>query len=331
MPPDNISSFIQDRVIMLTGGTGSFGHKMASRLLPLEPRLIVVFSRDEKKQADMQHEFEGLPFDFIVGDVRDAPRIREAMQGVDVVYHAAALKQVPNCENHPMEAVKTNVLGAENVRRAALRNNVERLIAISTDKAVKPINVMGMSKAIQERLFLNRIRPDDTTIINVVRYGNILGSRGSIIPFFFDLIRAKRPLTITHPKMTRFLLTLDDAIDLVFRATVSNVAGKLFVKKSPAALVETVAKVVGEIITGRLDYPSKIVGIRPGEKMHETLISEDEMRRVEEEDDFYIVFPHSPKTTLNLRGVFEYTSDQTKILDHDGLSKLLQSSGPLII
>ena len=326
-----LSDYIQDKTVMITGGTGSFGHKMTVRLLSgLEPRRIIIFSRDEKKQADMKYEFEGLPLDFIVGDVRDAPRIREAMQGVDVVYHAAALKQVPNCENHPMEAVKTNVLGAENVRRAALRNNVERLIAISTDKAVKPINVMGMSKAIQERLFLNRIRPDDTTIINVVRYGNILGSRGSIIPFFIDLIRAKKPLTITHPYMTRFLLTLDDAIDLVFRATISNDAGQLFVKKSPAAFVETVANVVGEIITGKLDYPSKIVGIRPGEKMHETLISEDEMRRVDEEDDFYIVFPHSTAVHKE-RGEFEYTSDQTKRLDHDELSKLLQSSGPLII
>jgi len=323
---------LDNKNILVTGGTGSFGHRIVSRLLELKPNKIVVFSRDETKQCDMQNEFKNNDLlEFAIGDVRDYNRIYEVMKGVDIVYHAAALKQVPNCEFHPMEAVKTNILGAENVRKAAIENNVEVLVAISTDKAVKPINVMGMTKAIQEKIMLN-LNNSATKKWNTrflcVRYGNVIGSRGSVIPLFKEKIKANHYLPVTSFEMTRFLLTLDEAIDLVFTATLEGTSGQLFVKKMPACKIVDLARAMAKAITGREDYPIKKVGIRPGEKIHEVLVSEEEMRRAIETETHYIVVPHEDLTRPKLmRNIPEYTSNNTEMLGEDGIISLLSAEG----
>jgi FlaA1/EpsC-like NDP-sugar epimerase len=323
---------LDNKNILVTGGTGSFGHRIVSRLLELKPNKIVVFSRDETKQCDMQNEFKNNDLlEFAIGDVRDYNRIYEVMKGVDIVYHAAALKQVPNCEFHPMEAVKTNILGAENVRKAAIENNVEVLVAISTDKAVKPINVMGMTKAIQEKIMLNLNNSATKkwgTRFLCVRYGNVIGSRGSVIPLFKEIIKTNHSLPVTSFEMTRFLLTLNEAIDLVFTATIEGTSGQLFVKKMPACKIVDLAKAMAKAITGRNDYPIKEVGIRPGEKIHEVLVSEEEMRRAVETKTHYIVCPHEGLARPKLmRNITEYTSNNTEMLDEDGITSLLSTEG----
>lgn len=314
---------------MITGGTGSFGQQLVRRLPPLQPKRIIIFSRDEKKQGDMAYRYADAGLEFVIGDVRDSNRVNEAMKGVDIVYHAAALKQVPNCERNPLEAVKTNILGAENVRAAAIRNKVRCVVAISTDKAVKPINVMGMTKAIQERVMLENSRSHDNPRFSVVRYGNVLGSRGSVVPFFCRMIREDKPLPITHPDMTRFLLTLDEAVDLVFRATLSGDGNRLFVKKSPATRVLRLAKAVGKLLADDENYPTTFVGIRPGEKIHETLVSEDEMRRATEEKRYLVIHPYGSKHPEPKDAPFEYTSDNTRQLDLAEITEVLSSSGIL--
>ena len=323
----NIREYLKDKNILITGGTGSFGHQIVSQLVEFKPNKIVIFSRDEKKQYDMQNEFEehNNLLEFIIGDVRDYAKIHEAMKNVEVVYHAAALKQVPNCEFHPFEAVKTNVLGAENVRRAAIENDVEVVVAISTDKAVKPVNVMGMTKAIQERVMLNSTNRKWNTKFLCVRYGNVIGSRGSVIPFFKQRIEEGKFLPITDNEMTRFLLSLEDAIGLVFKATVEGETGQLFVKKMPACYVLDLAKVMSKAITGEDNYPIKEVGIRPGEKIHEVLVSEEEMRRAVETEMHYVIQPYGKlEKTLLMRDLKEYTSDNTQILNGDEISSLLR-------
>ncbi len=321
---------MKGKSILITGGTGSFGHQIISQLVGFDPSRIVIFSRDEMKQYDMQNEFEKYRdlLEFIIGDVRDYVRVHEAMKGIGIVYHAAALKQVPNCEMHPFEAVKTNVLGAENVRRAAIENGVEVVVTVSTDKAVKPINVMGMTKAIQERIMLNPNNGKWDTKFVCVRYGNVIGSRGSVIPFFKQRIEEGKFLPITNYEMTRFLLRLEEAIDLVFKATVEGESGQLFVKKMPACYIIDLAKAMAKATTGRDDYPIREVGIRPGEKIHEVLVSEEEMPKAVETETHYVIHPYGKldKPVL-LRDLREYTSNNTDILGEDEIASLLKKDG----
>lgn len=271
---------IKDNVFLITGGTGSFGSTVVKRLLKYSPKNIIIYSRDEKKQFDMRNHFKSERLQFVVGDVRDKVSLDKYMRGIDYVFHAAALKQVPSCEFFPLEAVKTNVLGACNVIESACQNNVKRVVVLSTDKAVYPINAMGMTKALMEKVMLAASKPQSNypgTSLCGVRYGNVLCSRGSVIPFFFDQMISEKPLTVTDGKMTRFLLSLDDAIDLVLYALDDGINGKIYVKKAPAATMTTLAKALVKITS----YNGEIheVGIRAGEKMHETLVSTEEMMR----------------------------------------------------
>ena len=322
---------MKDKNILITGGTGSFGRQIVSQLIEtVKPNRIVIFSRDEKKQYDMQNEFEGQNdlVEFIIGNVRDYARIYEATKNIDIVYHAAALKQVPNCEFHPFEAVKTNILGAENVRRAAIENDVDVVVAISTDKAVKPINAMGMTKAIQERIMLNTANEKWNTKFICVRYGNVIGSRGSVVPFFKHRIEEGEFLPITNYGMTRFLLRLEEAIDLVFKATIEGETGQLFVKKMPACYITELAKAMSKAITKNEDYQIKDVGIRPGEKIHEVLVSEEEMRRVVETETHYVIHPFGKLEKPHLMSdLKEYTSNNTKMLNEDEILSLLKQDG----
>ncbi len=282
----------KDKVVLVTGGTGSFGNYICHRLLEKEVKEIRILSRDEKKQYDMRIHYKSHPkLKFYIGDIRDAARVNAVMLGVDIVYQAAALKQVPACENAPFEAVKTNVAGVENVIRAALKNKVDKLICVSTDKAVKPVNVMGMTKAIQERLVLNANHdPDNScTKLCVVRYGNVMLSRGSVIPFFRRQLSLNETLTITDEGMTRFLLTLSDAIDLVMYATESTTGGETFVKKAPSSSILHLAKILSE--QGKKPFKHKTIGKFPGEKLHEILISEEELIRTEDKGDYFVVHP----------------------------------------
>jgi len=316
----------EGKVVLITGGTGSFGNQILKHLLKENPIEIRIFSRDEKKQFDMKQKYNDERIRFIIGDVRDFDRVLEATRGVDIVFHAAALKQVPNCEFNPMEAVKTNIIGADNIRRAAIINEVQVVISISTDKAVKPVNVMGMTKAIQERIMINS--NDSGTKFVVVRYGNVIGSRGSVIPFFKERIQRGEYLPITDFRMTRFLLTLDEAIELVFKAASEGEGGEIFVKKMPSAKVVDIAKIMAKAITGKDDYPIKEVGIRPGEKIHEVLVSEEEMKRAIETETYYIVYPYgridSPKL---LQDINEYTSFNTQRLNEEQIETLLRKEG----
>lgn len=326
----NINKKIADKNILIMGGTGSFGHQIVSQLLKFNPNKVVVFSRDEKKQYDMQNEFEKYLdiLDFIIGDVRDYARVYESTKNIDIVYHAAALKQVPNSEFHPFEAVKTNIIGAENVRRAAIENEVGVVVAVSTDKAVKPINVMGMTKAIQERIMLNPNNGRWYTKFICVRYGNVIGSRGSVIPFFKQRIEECKFLPITNFEMTRFLLRLEEALDLVFKATIEGETGQLFVKKMPACYVIDLAKAMSKAMTGKEDYLIKEVGIRPGEKIHEVLVSEEEMRRAVETEAHYIIHPYGKLEKPRLiRALNEYMSNNTKMLNEDEITSLLKREG----
>jgi UDP-glucose 4-epimerase len=278
---------LENKTILVTGGTGSFGHDFVKlALAQLEPRRVIVYSRDEKKQHDMRLLYRDDRLKFVIGDVRDAIAIDSAMRGVDYVFHAAALKQVPSCEFFPMEAVRTNVLGAENVLSAAERNGVERLVVLSTDKAVYPVNAMGQTKALMEKLVLARAKDDSTeTTCSVVRYGNVMCSRGSVIPLFVQQIREGKPLTITHPRMTRLLLALSEAVELVRFALERAERGDLFVRKAPAATVQDLAQALLNLFEA--DNPIKIVGVREGEKMHEALVSREELARAEEFTEHY--------------------------------------------
>jgi len=325
-----IREFIKGKQILVTGGTGSFGHQIVSRLLGLEPARIVIFSRDEKKQYDMQHELGECTdiLDFVIGDIRDYTALNENMRNIHIVYHAAALKQVPNCEYHPFEAVKTNILGAENVRRAAVHNGVETVVAISTDKAVKPVNVMGMTKALQEKIILNPRNGNCGTRFLCVRYGNVIGSRGSVIPLFKKRLDKGLPLPVTCGEMTRFLLTLQQAINLVFEATIAGENGQLFVKKMPACYIQDLAEAMARAVSGRDDYPIQEIGVRPGEKIHEILVSEEEMRRSVETEDHYIIYPPGGLERPHLlRDIHEYASNNTTILDQNQITTLLRQEG----
>jgi UDP-glucose 4-epimerase len=276
--------------LLITGGTGSFGHAVLQRFMNSEFSEIRIFSRDEKKQDDMRKRYDDPKLKFYVGDVRDYRSVLNATRGVDFVYHAAALKQVPSCEFHPMEAVKTNVLGTENVLEAAIQNGVKRVVCLSTDKAVYPINAMGISKAMMEKVMVAKSRNSGQTVICGTRYGNVMASRGSVIPLFVAQYLAGKPLTVTDPHMSRFMMTLDDAVDLVGYAFARGTSGDIFVRKAPAATIETLARALLELLQ-RPDYPIDIIGTRHGEKLYEALLSREEMAAAVDLGDYYRVPP----------------------------------------
>jgi len=325
------AEFFRAKRILVTGGTGSFGTQIIKQLLALGPEKVVVYSRDEKKQYDLQDQYAGeRSLRFILGDVRDAGAVMEAMRGIDIVYHAAALKQVPNCEHHPMEAVLTNIAGAENIRRAALAHGVTMVVSVSTDKAVKPVNAMGMTKALAEKVLLAEgAHSRGSTKFVMVRYGNVIGSRGSVVPLFHQRIARNRPLPITDPAMTRFLLTLPQAIDLVLHATIHGRAGHLYVRRMPACTVLELAQTMAECCAGSPDYPMEIIGVRPGEKIHETLVSEEEMVRAEESRWYYDIHPVGAFVSPERRrsGFSEYRSNNTERMGRDELAHLLAAEG----
>ncbi|WP_193337152.1 polysaccharide biosynthesis protein [Devosia beringensis] len=319
-------------VLMITGGTGSFGNAVLKRFLDTDVREIRIFSRDEKKQEDMRIAMNNSKLRFHIGDVRDVDSVRQAMRGVDFVFHAAALKQVPSCEFYPMEAVRTNVLGAENVLNAAVDAGVKRLVVLSTDKAVYPINAMGISKAMMEKLMVakSRMLASSDTVVCATRYGNVMASRGSVIPLFIDQIRSGKPLTLTDPNMTRFLMSLDDSVDLVVHAFQNSEQGDIFVQKAPASTLGDLAEALLTLFNSRNEV--KIIGTRHGEKLYESLLSREEMSRAEDMGRYYRV--PADGRDLNYNKYFvegeekvsafeDYTSHNTTRLDVDGVTSLL--------
>lgn len=323
----------RDKVLLITGGTGSFGNAVLRNFLDSDLREIRIFSRDEKKQEDMRIKYKNEKIKFYIGDVRDYTSIEDAMNGVDYVFHAAALKQVPSCEFFPLEAVKTNIFGTNNVLDAAVKNKVKKVIVLSTDKAAYPINAMGMTKALMEKVAVAKGRNlgKDDTIICRTRYGNVMASRGSVIPLFVEQIAAGGPITITNPDMTRFMMTLDDAVDLVMYAFQYGEQGDLFVQKSPAATVGTLAQAIKEL--KKSDVEIRNIGIRHGEKVFETLVTSEEMQNAIDLGRYYKVV--SDKRNLNythneadsnsrLEQMDEYNSDNTERLDIENLKTLLR-------
>lgn len=285
-----MTSPFANRTLMITGGTGSFGNAVLRKFLSSDVEEIRIFSRDEKKQDDMRNAYRSDKIKFYLGDVRNYDSIGNAMRGVDFVFHAAALKQVPSCEFHPMEAVRTNVLGTDNVLQAAIDNSVSRVVCLSTDKAVYPINAMGMSKAMMEKIAVAKSRLASETRILVTRYGNVMASRGSVIPLFIRQILAGEPLTITDSNMTRFMMTLDDAVDLVMYAFTHGNEGDVFVQKAPAATIGVLAEALGELL-GRPGHPVREIGTRHGEKLFEVLLSREEMVAAQDLGGYFRVPP----------------------------------------
>ena len=277
-----------NKILMITGGTGSFGNAVLKRFLSTEVREIRIFSRDEKKQEEMRIGLNNDKLKFYIGDIRDFNSIHHAMKGVDYVFHAAALKQVPSCEFYPMEAVRTNVLGAENVMNAAIAQGVKRVVVLSTDKAVYPINAMGVSKAMMEKLMVAkaRMQNDGETVLCATRYGNVMASRGSVIPLFVSQLKSGMPLTVTDASMTRFLMSLDDSVDLVLHAFEHGQQGDIFVQKAPASTVADLAQALKDLFDGN-GQPTKIIGTRHGEKLYETLVSREEMARIDDMGAYY--------------------------------------------
>jgi UDP-glucose 4-epimerase len=290
-----------DKSILITGGTGSFGNAVLKRLLDTDAKEIRIFSRDEKKQDDMRRKYRNGRIKFYIGDVRDLASVRSAMFGVDYVFNAAALKQVPSCEFFPMEAVKTNVIGTDNVLTAAIEANAEKVVCLSTDKAAYPINAMGISKAMMERVFVAKSRMTDGTLICGTRYGNVMCSRGSVIPLFVEQIKAGKPLTVTDPNMTRFLMDLDEAVDLVFYAFMHAQPGDIMVQKAPACTIGDLAQAVKELFGA--DNPVEYIGIRHGEKGYETLLTKEECLHASDLGDFYRV--PADNRDLNYERYFE--------------------------
>lgn len=323
--------YFKDKTILVTGGTGSFGNAFIRKFLDSEVKEIRIFSRDEKKQDDMRQLYKNPKLKFYIGDVRDYSSIYEATKGVDYIFHAAALKQVPSCEFYPMEAVRTNIIGTDNVLTAAINNGVKKVICLSTDKAVYPINAMGMSKALMEKVAISKSRYANGTTICVTRYGNVMASRGSVIPLFIDQIRRNIPITITDPKMTRFMMSLDEAIELVIYAFENGESGDTFIKKAPAATIGLLAETIKEILN-KPDHPVKIIGTRHGEKKDETLITREEMARAIDLGDFYKILPDTRDLNYEkyfsqgdqkIQQVEEYNSSNTYQLTKEELKEKL--------
>jgi len=323
----------EDNVLLITGGTGSFGNAVLRRFLESDLREIRIFSRDEKKQDDMRRRYRDPKLKFYLGDVRDARSVADAMRGTDFVFHAAALKQVPSCEFHPMQAVRTNVLGTENVLQAAVAAGVKRVVCLSTDKAVYPINAMGISKAMMEKVMvaLSRNLEGTGTVICGTRYGNVMASRGSVIPLFVDQLLAGKPLTVTDPWMTRFMMTLDDAVELVLFAFNQGANGDIFVQKAPAATVQTLAQALRELL-GKPQHEIRVIGTRHGEKLYETLLSREEMAAAADLGDYFRVPPDGRDLNYDkffdqgearISGSEDYNSHNTRRLDVEGTKALL--------
>lgn len=328
-----------DKVLMITGGTGSFGNAVLNRFLKTDIGEIRIFSRDEKKQDDMRHEFQAKMPDvankikFYIGDVRNLQSVKDAMHGVDYVFHAAALKQVPSCEFFPMEAVKTNVIGTDNVLTAAIEENVESVICLSTDKAAYPVNAMGITKAIEEKVAVAKSRNSRNTKICCTRYGNVMCSRGSVIPLWIDQIKNGQPITITEPSMTRFIMSLDEAVDLVLFAFEHGENGDLLIQKAPSCTIKTQAEAVCELFGGSVD-DIRIIGIRHGEKMYETLLTKEECAKAVDMGNFYRVPADNRDLNYdkyfkngNERAVMinEFNSNNTEILGVDAVKEKLLS------
>lgn len=320
---------LKGSTILITGGTGSFGNRVALRLQQQAPREIRIFSRDEKKQWEMQRAYP--QFRYLIGDVREQHNLTDAMRGVSYVFHAAALKQVPACEAFPWQAVQTNIFGAQNVCAAARAAGVRVVVGLSTDKAVKPVNAMGTSKAMMEKIICSQNEFGGETVFCCVRYGNVMGSRGSVIPLFKRLIQEKKPLTVTVGGMTRFLMTLDESVDLVFRAMTSAEGGEIFVRRAPAATVLNLARAVAcKYSSAGNDYPIVTVGSRPGEKMHEVLVNEYEMQRALEDPQYFTIYPEYTKVGVVKHRPFgeEYTSaNTTQLTQYEQIVALLEKMG----
>ncbi len=321
-----------NKTLLISGGTGSFGNAVLKRFLNSSLKEIRIFSRDEKKQDDMRHLYKNDKIKFYIGDVRSRDSIEEAMEGVDLVFHAAALKQVPSCEFYPMEAVRTNVAGTDNVLTAALHAGVKHAVVLSTDKAAYPINAMGMSKALMEKVAVakSRVAAERGTVICVTRYGNVMASRGSVIPLFVEQMRQKRPLTVTDPNMTRFMMSLDDAVNLVVYAFQNGKPGDLFVQKAPAATIECLAQAVKRVFAS--DVPVNVIGTRHGEKLHETLLTREERLRAIDIPGYFRV--PADNRDLNyglyfsqgegsLQPIEDYNSGNTHRLSVDEMAQML--------
>lgn len=321
----------KNKSLLITGGTGSFGNAVIRRLLNSNIKEIRVFSRDEKKQDDMRKSYNNNKLKFYIGDVRDYQSVLNAIRGVDYIYHAAALKQVPSCEFHPIEAVKTNILGTENVLEAAISCGVKRVVCLSTDKAVYPINVMGISKAMMEKVVVAKSRASGDTVICCTRYGNVMASRGSVIPLFINQIQAGIPISITDPEMTRFMMTLDDAVDLVLYAFEHGKSGEIFVQKAPAATIKVLAVALRDLL-GAPAHPLQVIGTRHGEKLFEVLLSREEMVAAEDLGDYYRIPPDLrdlnygkfvEQGEVQISVAVEYSSHNTSRLAVSGMQALL--------
>ncbi len=325
----------KNKSILITGGTGSFGESMLDRFLDFNVGEIRIFSRDEKKQDDLRKKYNNPKLKFYIGDVRDYQSVLNCVRGSHFIFHAAALKQVPSCEFHPMEAVKTNILGTENVLEAAINCSVNRVVVLSTDKAVYPINAMGISKAMMEKVAIQKSRLTNKTIINITRYGNVMGSRGSVIPLFVKQVLERKPITITDPFMTRFMMSLEEAVDLVLYAFKNGKAGEIFVQKSPAADIKTLVDSIKKIL-GVPHHPLNIIGTRHGEKLFEVLLSREEMVRAKENKNYYCILPDTrdlnykkfiDKGEKKISNSQEYSSHNTHMLDAKKMQSLLMRQG----
>lgn len=324
---------LNTHTLLITGGTGSFGNAVLNRFVGTDNfREIRIFSRDEKKQDDLRKKINNPKVKFYIGDVRDYRSVENAIRGVDYIFHAAALKQVPSCEFFPIQAIKTNVLGAENVLEAAINNNVKNVVILSTDKAVYPINAMGLSKAMMEKVMVAKSRDvnGQASILCGTRYGNVMASRGSVIPLFVNQIKQGKSITITDPNMTRFMMTLEDAVDLVLYAFKNGNSGDMFVQKAPAATIKTLAQAVKELYESNVEI--KLIGTRHGEKLYETLVNREEMVKAEDMGDYYRIpadnrdlnyEQYFSKGEPDMSKVEEYHSHNTERLDVEGMKKLL--------
>jgi len=331
-----MSELFKNKVLLITGGTGSFGNAVLKKFLDSDLKEIRIFSRDEKKQDDMRKKYNNSKIKFYIGDVRDINSVDNVMQGVDFIFHAAALKQVPSCEFFPIEAVKTNILGTQNVLTSAVNHGIKKIICLSTDKAAYPINAMGMSKALMEKVIIAKSKtiPNNETVICLTRYGNVMGSRGSVIPLFYSLLEQNKPLTLTNPDMTRYMMTLEDAVNLVVYAFEHGKQGELFVQKAPAATIQTLAEAICKYKNKKLN--TRIIGTRHGEKDYEVLVTREEMLRAVDLGEYYKVV--SDDRDLNydkyfvegvshIEKITDYNSNNTKRLDVDGVIKLLIKMG----